>query len=95
MIATRHFGLDVIRALAISLVLISHINGITSHLPVQLPNIFNHINLPDGVDLFFVLSGFLIGRILLKTDWESFSSIKNFWKRRFLRTLPNYFLHST
>lgn len=92
MITSRHFGLDVIRAFAISLVLFSHINGITSHLPIQIPNIFNHINLPDGVDLFFVLSGFLIGRILLKTDWGSFSAIKNFWKRRFLRTLPNYFL---
>ena len=92
MLTQRHFGLDIIRVFAISLVLISHIDGITKHFPTQLPNIFNHINLPNGVDLFFVLSGFLIGRILLKTEWENFLSIKLFWKRRFFRTLPNYFL---
>ncbi len=49
-----------------------------------------------GVELFFVLSGFLIGNILIKqfvtaSDF-SFSTISNFWVRRWFRTLPNYWL---
>lgn len=44
-----------------------------------------------GVELFFVLSGFLIGRQLLNVG-EGTQSIKNFWARRWFRTLPNYYL---
>lgn len=54
------------------------------------------VNLPDGVELFFVLSGFLIGTILIRTleEKEKFgwSDLTNFWKRRWFRTLPNYYL---
>ncbi len=49
----------------------------------------------DGVGLFFVLSGFLIGGILIKTarDKEFTSGeLLRFWIRRWFRTLPNYFL---
>jgi peptidoglycan/LPS O-acetylase OafA/YrhL len=48
----------------------------------------------DGVDLFFVLSGFLIGGILLRTMSEGMNwrDVSHFWKRRWLRTLPNYYL---
>lgn len=92
MLKERHFGLDIIRAFAISIVLWQHCNVITSYLPYSLPNVFSKLNLIDGVDLFFVLSGFLIGRILLKTEWTNYTSILAFWKRRLWRTLPNYFL---
>jgi peptidoglycan/LPS O-acetylase OafA/YrhL len=47
-----------------------------------------------GVDLFFVLSGFLIGGILLR-DLErgaSWRGLTSFWSRRWWRTLPNYYL---
>jgi len=51
---------------------------------------------PLGVELFFVLSGFLIGNILIKTfvttDDFSFRAVRNFWIRRWFRTLPNYWL---
>ncbi len=49
----------------------------------------------DGVSLFFVLSGFLIGGILIKIlekQKPNFKTLINFWKRRWFRTLPNYFL---
>jgi len=49
----------------------------------------------DGVTIFFVLSGFLIGRILirdLETKGNKMSSLVSFWKRRWYRTLPNYFV---
>lgn len=49
----------------------------------------------DGVAIFFVLSGFLIGGILIKIlDKEdpSYKVLLDFWKRRWMRTLPAYFL---
>lgn len=57
---------------------------------------FPWIPFGDGVDIFFVLSGFLIGGILLKDFVEpqklSFKVLANFLKRRWFRTLPNYYL---
>ncbi len=52
--------------------------------------------MPDGVDLFFVLSGFLIGTILIRKIEENrnfdFGTMLQFLKRRWFRTIPNYFL---
>lgn len=56
------------------------------------------INLFDGVSIFFVLSGFLIGTILLRIFTKkdaSFHSLLTFWKRRWLRTIPSYYLVMT
>lgn len=83
-LANRIFGLDVLRALAIFLVLFQ--NAGLNPYSVELGRF--------GVELFFVLSGFLIGNILLK-DFENFDgvkTVKNFWVRRWFRTLPLYYL---
>jgi peptidoglycan/LPS O-acetylase OafA/YrhL len=49
-----------------------------------------------GVELFFVLSGFLIGSILIKVFARSvgfgFTEIRSFLVRRWFRTLPDYWL---
>ncbi|OCX54545.1 hypothetical protein BEL04_09930 [Mucilaginibacter sp. PPCGB 2223] len=49
-----------------------------------------------GVELFFGLSGFLIGQIIWRNFAEgeswNFKRIFNFWSRRWWRTLPNYYL---
>ena len=59
----RVFGLDLLRAVAISLVVISHITYLL--FPVNNSLIVTGVRVIGavGVDLFFVLSGFLIGKI--------------------------------
>lgn len=89
--ARRVYGLDILRAIAIITVMISHGDKL---LPYTIAH-FNDLAMPDGVFLFFVLSGFLIGGILIKVlerDGASLRTIKNFWIRRWFRTLPNYLL---
>lgn len=85
----RTVGLDILRTIAILLVMISHSK---IYLPQSIQKILSFF-LIDGVAVFFVLSGFLIGRIMIKVFTEdiSFEKIFNFWARRWLRTLPNYY----
>lgn len=80
----RSFGLDFVRTLAISLVLVAHFAKKLEHFGFW------------GVELFFGLSGFLIGQILWRSysgagRW-SFKHMLNFWSRRWWRTLPDYYL---
>lgn len=92
MISERIFGLDLIRTIAAIVVVFLHSHYlITPHF--DLPS---GVHFPDGVDIFFVLSGFLIGRIFINTflSAEDFSwkNVLHFLKRRWYRTLPNYYL---
>ncbi|MFG5995624.1 acyltransferase family protein [Salmonella enterica] len=87
----RNIGLDIARSIAIVMVLISHSRMFfTQYADVQWLS-FNGF---FGVEVFFVLSGFLIGRIIIKSVVEkpSFSNLLTFYKRRWYRTLPLYFL---
>jgi len=79
--------LDGIRGLAILLVLIWHY----VMCEVRPPLLFRFLNLTwSGVELFFVLSGFLIGGILLDHR-ESPSYFRVFYARRACRILPLYY----
>ena len=83
-------GLDTLRALAIALVLMSHYNGFVAQ-----GSVFGFIGEVGwaGVDLFFVLSGYLIGNQLLAPAARGESlALKTFFARRLLRTLPNYYV---
>lgn len=83
---------DSIRAIAVLLVIIHH------WLPKE--SILNILpNGPLGVNIFFVLSGFLITGILLKskkqaeeTGLKKATIFKNFYIRRSLRIFPIYYL---
>jgi len=87
----RILGLDLLRTFAISIVVISHsVYFLPENLKLFSKNIFL-----DGVSIFFVLSGYLIGKILIQTlekDGVNLTTLINFWVKRWFRTLPNYFL---
>ncbi len=87
----RIFGLDLLRAFAILFVILAHGSYL---LPEGLAGI-NGFFVFDGVSIFFVLSGFLIGGIfitLIEKNELNKTMLLNFWKRRWFRTLPTYFL---
>lgn len=89
---SRVFGLDVLRAFAILCVVYGHGYAVTDQ---SIPHDIYHIPVFDGVAIFFVLSGFLIGRILLRTITHNNFDRKmltEFWIRRWFRTVPNYML---
>lgn len=83
----RNFGLDVLRSVSIWLVLLQHLGfHIQGLAPLRLGGI--------GVEIFFVLSGFLIGGILFREIEKGnclTKTLKNFWIRRWFRILPLYF----
>lgn len=90
MMLARNPWLDFVRAAAILSVLLGHsllLLPQPSSLQVMKSGAFM------GVEIFFVLSGFLIGGIIW-TLCEDFTpaSLWHFWLRRWFRTVPNYLL---
>jgi peptidoglycan/LPS O-acetylase OafA/YrhL len=79
-------GLDALRALAVTLVLVDHYR-VTDHL------FHTHPELGAlGVMIFFVLSGFLITSILLREyDATGSISFSNFYLRRAFRIFPAFY----
>lgn len=100
MIETQHkptkriFGLDLLRVVSIVLVLTSHTSMIyppSSSIIAKIVDMCGFF----GVELFFVMSGFLIGGIIFKQflrDDYSFKTTIRFLYRRLMRILPNYYL---
>lgn len=98
----RNIGLDLMRSMAIIMVLIAHSGGMfhseNSIFGEGMWRLF--IFGVYGVELFFVLSGFLIGRILIKMlTSEKIADcrdiiwfLRKFWVRRWFRTIPLYLL---
>ncbi|ATA70197.1 acyltransferase family protein [Capnocytophaga sputigena] len=72
--------IDGLRALAVISVILFHIN------PNYMPSGFL------GVDIFFVISGFLITSIIYKEMAEGTFSFANFYNRRIKRILPVFFI---
>ncbi len=91
--SSRIFGLDFLRAIAILWVVYDHSTTYINHkyqFWFYLP-----VNFFDGVTLFFVLSGFLIGNIFItQFSAQNFSlqTLLKFWIRRLLRTLPTFYV---
>jgi len=85
---SRQPGLDTLRALAIVLVFLYHYQVFVSHAPTfgWLGNVGW-----TGVDLFFVLSGYLIGhQVFAGVARGERLSLPAFYARRLLRTMPAF-----
>lgn len=85
--SSRVHGLDTLRALAIMLVFANHYMGFVSFEPTF--GWFSEIGWA-GVDLFFALSGYLIGNQVFAALRGPGLSLPRFYARRLLRTLPAY-----
>lgn len=84
---SKLYGLDHLRALAITLVFFVHYTGIFSHPAwLQQPCSFGWA----GVDLFFVLSGYLIATQLFRDVRAGDVSLCTFYIKRFFRIVPAY-----
>jgi peptidoglycan/LPS O-acetylase OafA/YrhL len=81
----RSFGIDVVRTLGILIVMLRHYQFLPG---------FNYG--VYAIEFLFVVSGYLIGQILLSnlysTENVSFFSVKRFMIRRWFRILPLYYL---
>jgi peptidoglycan/LPS O-acetylase OafA/YrhL len=87
---SRIHGLDTLRALAVSLVVLHHYTLFVSDAPT-----FGWLGEIGwaGVDLFFALSGYLIGNQIFKALGQPEGlSMPRFYARRLLRTLPNFYV---
>lgn len=91
-------GFDTLRAVAVFFVIVEHwgpsFKEHTASADIKSAFILNG---QFGVNLFFVLSGFLISSILLhekikNIEGKNFTIIKNFFARRILRIFPIYYL---
>jgi peptidoglycan/LPS O-acetylase OafA/YrhL len=93
----RATELDSLRGIAVSLVIAFHVFKraayFTKHETLYFISDLAGVGWM-GVDIFFVLSGFLITSILLKTRDEP-GYFKNFYARRALRIFPLYFVFIT
>jgi peptidoglycan/LPS O-acetylase OafA/YrhL len=84
MTQNRIFGLDFIRVIAVFAVIIAHA-GYNEIFGVKFGMM--------AIESFFVMSGFLIGEMLIR-DFKggfTFSDLKKFWVKRWFRTLPLYY----
>lgn len=77
-------SLDGLRGVAIIIVILSHCSKVTG---------WNPIDAVDGVEIFFVISGFLITTLLIKEKIKNdVISLKRFYLRRFIRIFPVAYL---
>lgn len=88
----RILGLDILRACAIVIVIYNHTFFMTASQGISA---LYKISAFLGIELFFVLSGFLVGYSLLSSVNDGDFNVRKvvrFLKRRWFRTLPGYYL---
>ena len=92
-VLNRNPGLDVLRSICLLLLILQHSFLFTDMYFPKFRMLWIISN--SSLDLFFILSGFLIGGIIEKKYREnnsiSFSDIFKFYKRRWFKTVPMYF----
>ena len=96
---SRSLGLDCLRSLAIAIVLFNHglIGFYFGPGRLQFQGLIANISASTvlSIEWLFVLSGYLIGAMMIRSfesgrAWRHCA--RDFWLRRWFRTLPNYYL---
>jgi peptidoglycan/LPS O-acetylase OafA/YrhL len=94
-------ALDGIRALAVIAIFARHAWGLTGQYRVVVPLAGGDLDLSslvvmmsNGVDLFFVLSGFLLARAFISADARGAPapSLRRYFRQRFFRIVPAYWV---
>ncbi|MDX5372313.1 MAG: acyltransferase [Pseudomonadaceae bacterium] len=95
----RNQGLDTLRALAVIIVLANHcFLGLlvsTGKIAWEGPSAYISSSAVVSIEWLFVLSGYLIGAIMIRSLERSGANLSgcwDFWLRRWFRTLPCYYL---
>lgn len=87
--------IDFLRAISILIVMIGHLKLFFSMRGIiNGDSIFVNLDVVNagyGVDIFFTISGFLIGNMLFNAINKNTFSIRNFYLSRFLRLAPAYY----
>jgi peptidoglycan/LPS O-acetylase OafA/YrhL len=87
---SRVRGLDFLRALAVSFVMLGHLTEGATNARWRVAGEFSGL----GVKIFFVLSGFLITRLLLdEMDSSGRIDFGAFYRRRFARLMPAFYFY--
>ena len=86
--STRHPALDLLRIAAAGMTLLLHAPSVSAELPV-ISSVQLGLNL--GVDLFMLISGWLLGGQLIRECRSGQLSAGRFYLKRWLRTLPPFY----
>ena len=85
----RYPSLDLLRVVAITMTMLVH----TPRLVLRIPGLASmHGGLWLGVDLFMLVSGFLLGGQLLRDAARGVGDPLRFYAKRWMRTLPPYYV---
>src|SRR5690606_17687011 len=91
----RNFGLDLLRSISIFVVFMSHLYLIFPP-GGRMQAVSMFFSMIDGVTIFFVLSGFLVGYRLIETFTTSTITVKGgllaLLVSRWSKTLPSYYV---
>lgn len=84
-------SLQYLRALAAAMVLFEHTGDKSEQVGNHILGFYHHGY--TGVDVFFVISGFIMSFIFAKS-LQGAASLADFWRRRFVRIMPLYWVLS-
>jgi peptidoglycan/LPS O-acetylase OafA/YrhL len=88
-------SLDGLRALSIGMVVVGHCSGTVRALSHSAPAVLGFVGLGRvGVSIFFVISGFLITKLLVREQQTTCSiNLKDFYIRRAFRIFPAFYAY--
>jgi peptidoglycan/LPS O-acetylase OafA/YrhL len=93
---SKHYirGFDGVRAIAVLMVIVGHMALTKTYLAADYLRLYGLVAASRGVDIFFVLSGFLITTLLIgEFERTRQVDLRNFYVRRAFRILPLYYLY--